>query len=404
MKYFNALADAAFKDDPEGDGWLFYPNGVIGKGRIVEEDEVKAKLHRFMVRFYVSGFLLILPLAFLVFAMDNFFIPVVLISAWSLIAYLRLGYLVKDLPKSPVRLKYMEALSKSFRGLPRWHPWAGIILGSLLIIIALVLLVLDDRAFEKAVTMFMLIVGLGVLGIALGLFELWLFRKLDRDYPVETTDVADADSAGDASDLSIAVHERPTPGTSHGVKPVYLVVLIAAAALFFILMAVNPHKKFSSSDYWQAATLADVAAVPDEALLPGNNNGSVLMWAAMSTPDPDVLSALIERGADVNESDPVFSGTPLSAAAGYSRHPEIIERLVEHGADVNKTVNNGETPLHIAARYNTHPEIFHALIEQGANIEATNARGFTPQDLAVLNKNQVAIDVLTTLIEEAEKQ
>ena len=126
-----------------------------------------------------------------------------------------------------------------------------------------------------------------------------------------------------------------------------------------------PHFRAVGTDadeFWESATVADVAAVPDEALLPGNNNGSVLMWAAMSTADPDVVSALIERGANVNESDPVFSGPPLSAAAGYSRHPEIIERLVEHGADVNKTVNNGETPLHIAARYNTHPEIIHALI------------------------------------------
>ena len=34
-----------------------------------------------------------------------------------------------------------------------------------------------------------------------------------------------------------------------------------------------------------------------------------------------VISALIQRGAGVNESDVIFSGTPLSAAAASNSNP-----------------------------------------------------------------------------------
>jgi hypothetical protein len=31
MGYFSSIADAAFKENPEGEGWIYYPNGAIFK-------------------------------------------------------------------------------------------------------------------------------------------------------------------------------------------------------------------------------------------------------------------------------------------------------------------------------------------------------------------------------------
>lgn len=149
----------------------------------------------------------------------------------------------------------------------------------------------------------------------------------------------------------------------------------------------SPHRKYSTRQFWQDATVATVADVPAAALQPANKHGSVLMWAAMGARDTEILRALVRRGADVNESDVKFGGTPISAAAGKSTRPEMITVLVRLGADVNKRVNNGETAAMVAAQYNVTPGIIEALDEAGADFAAKNFQGKTALDLARENEN-----------------
>jgi ankyrin repeat protein len=111
------------------------------------------------------------------------------------------------------------------------------------------------------------------------------------------------------------------------------------------------------------------------------------MWAAMGAKDPAILKALVDRGADVNESDLIFNGTPVSAAAGKSARPDMITMLVSLGADVNKRVHNGETAAMIAAQYNQTPGIIEALKVAGADMAARNNQGETALDIARLNRN-----------------
>jgi ankyrin repeat protein len=184
------------------------------------------------------------------------------------------------------------------------------------------------------------------------------------------------------------------------VSPKYIVALVVAVALFAALKLLNPYREYSTRQYWETATLASVDEIPAEALKEGNKNGSVLMWAAMSNPDTAVIRALVERGADVNEADPLFSGTPLTGAAGYSKYPEIIKELVALGADINKRVNNKETALMITAQYNTNPGIAEELVSLGADINSKNAQGKTALDLARTHKNQVVETALIALMRE----
>jgi ankyrin repeat protein len=169
-----------------------------------------------------------------------------------------------------------------------------------------------------------------------------------------------------------------------------LYLLIAVAALAIGLKLGNPDKKFSTRGFWATATVATVAAVPDKALKPGNPNGPVLMWAAMGAKDPAILKALVDRGADVNESDTLFTGTPVSAAAGKSTQPQMISMLVSLGADVNKRVHNGETPAMIAAQYNRTPGIIEALKAAGADLAAQDNQGSTALNFARRNGNVTA--------------
>ncbi|MDR2174165.1 MAG: ankyrin repeat domain-containing protein [Burkholderiales bacterium] len=177
----------------------------------------------------------------------------------------------------------------------------------------------------------------------------------------------------------------------------YLIALIFAVVIFGAVKLTNPHRKYSTAEFWEQATVASVQEVPQKALQPGNRNGSVLMWAAMGTSDVEIIRELVYRGANVNESDPQFSGTPISAAAGYGRSPQIITELVRLGGDVNKTVNNDETPLMIAARFNHKPWFVEALVAAGARVDAENAQGATALDIAIRNQNTTAEQALRAL-------
>lgn len=181
------------------------------------------------------------------------------------------------------------------------------------------------------------------------------------------------------------------------VNPKLLIALGLVIAVFLAVQISNPHRKYSSQRYWQTATLASVADIPDGALEPGNRNGGVLMWAAMFASDPQIVAALVRRGADVNESDGEFMGTPLTGAAGYSSHPAMIDALIRLGAKVDQRVNNDETALFVAARHNAHPGIVERLVFHGADAGHRNAQGRTALDVATASGNEIVRNALITL-------
>jgi len=177
--------------------------------------------------------------------------------------------------------------------------------------------------------------------------------------------------------------------------PKLLIVLIAVIIFAAYIKISNPNKKYSTEDYWLSATLEDVRQIPEEAILPGNKNGSVLMWAAMVTKDPHIISALVSRGSDINESDIMFSGTPLSAAAGYSSTPVIIDELISNGAVIDKVVgSNNKTPLIIAAELNSNPGITERLVYHGADVNYKDLTGRTALEQAIRFKNNSVIEAL----------
>src|SRR6186713_3131066 len=181
------------------------------------------------------------------------------------------------------------------------------------------------------------------------------------------------------------------------VNPKLLIALAAVALLALALKLANPHKKYSTRQFWETATVSTVASVPEKALKPGNKNGSVLMWAAIGAKDPAILRALVARGADVNEADAIFGGTPISGAAGKNNEPAMIEVLVSLGADVNKRVNNGETAAMVAAQYNTAAGVIEALKAAGADLAARNHQGKTALDLAREHENSTVEKALRGL-------
>ncbi len=109
------------------------------------------------------------------------------------------------------------------------------------------------------------------------------------------------------------------------IKPIYLILLVVAILFVALLKITNPYREYGTMNFWQKATIESVTEIPDEALKPGNKNGPVLMWAAMASNNPDIIKALVKRGADVNEADGnIFKGTPLTGAASRASNPEVL--------------------------------------------------------------------------------
>ena len=172
------------------------------------------------------------------------------------------------------------------------------------------------------------------------------------------------------------------------VNPKLIVILLGVIALFVYLKVTNPHQKYSTSKYWESATIDDVADIPDDALLPGNKNSPVLMWAASTTDNPEIITALINRGVDVNEREVDFKGTALSAAAYRNPDPAIIDILVEHGAHVNIVLGRlKKTPLLLAAEQNDL-SVTERLISHGADVTYSDVNGKTAPMLAIEFENK----------------
>jgi len=201
-----------------------------------------------------------------------------------------------------------------------------------------------------------------------------------------------------------------------------LLWILAAVVLYAgWFLITHPNQKFSTEAFWQTATLEDVADVPQEALENHNKNGPVLMWAAAATKDPRIITALVERGADVNGADfrtytktnrfsktrkttvdENIQATPLSAAAAQSTSTAVIAELVRLGANVNSRHTNEFTPLMIAASWNTDPAITLELIKHGADITLKNKFGETALESAKSQDNQRVITVLEQKFAELE--
>jgi ankyrin repeat protein len=184
--------------------------------------------------------------------------------------------------------------------------------------------------------------------------------------------------------------------------PKLIILLLLVIAGYFALKAMNPYKKYSTQSYWESAIVADVDEIPAEALAPGNSNGPVLMWAATTTQDPDVIDALVARGAVINEVDGIFLGTPLSGAASYNSSTRIIDRLIAHGADISMLLLHNNSILQTAAMYNEHPGIIEHLLELGIDIHHHNDLNQNALDLAIEFENDTAIMALKNALNYSE--
>ena len=120
---------------------------------------------------------------------------------------------------------------------------------------------------------------------------------------------------------------------------------------------------WESEGFWRQATKQEVDNCIEQGIVLENS----LHWAARWNENPDVLSTLIEAGAEVNARNG-SDETPLHWAARWNKNPDIISTLIEAGAEVGAGDGSDETPLRWAARWNKNLDIISTLIEAGAKL------------------------------------
>jgi len=124
-----------------------------------------------------------------------------------------------------------------------------------------------------------------------------------------------------------------------------------------------------------------------------NERGQTALIRAAEYQRTEVVTFLLEKGADVDIVGGRYARTALMEAAGAG-NTVIIKQLVEKGADINAKDHESSTPLFFACMYG-HVEAVRLLIELGANpnVEAAGL-GRTPMSLAETNGHTEIVQIL----------
>jgi ankyrin repeat protein len=149
-------------------------------------------------------------------------------------------------------------------------------------------------------------------------------------------------------------------------------------------------------DIVEAAALGSLARVRE--LVAGNRDlarvyspdGFPVVGLAATFGHPEIVTFLIENGADVNAV--ATNGTGYNALTGSvsQRRRDITKILLDRGANADYRYGPGWSPLHEAAM-DGDAEVAAMLLDHGADPNAKNAEGKTPLGLAAAHeKTQVA--------------
>jgi hypothetical protein len=168
MGYFDGLADASFKQDSNGNS-VFYPWGVMGKGRILPDEATKTKLRKFVIRYYQ----IILPIAILLGIFRLWLPAFVILTALTLGFYFYIGQLTKNCPVCTEKLTLKESYKNSANSHNTLMLWL-MLAASLLFVVGGMWMFIKGRLF----------LGLGVVvffGLCSAAFILMIKVKRNKD-------------------------------------------------------------------------------------------------------------------------------------------------------------------------------------------------------------------------------
>jgi len=135
----------------------------------------------------------------------------------------------------------------------------------------------------------------------------------------------------------------------------------------------------------QQVALALIAAMDSiREPIPGSPGFTYLAEAAANM--PSVVSALLQKGADVNAEDSLGLTALLAASTRFNGPASVVATLLDHGADINHLDSEGDSALYFAIQaYNTDVALF--LIERGIDVNAGRVK---PLSLPYVDEDEMA--------------
>ena len=113
--------------------------------------------------------------------------------------------------------------------------------------------------------------------------------------------------------------------------------------------------------------------------------------AAIQTNNIDMVNALIEQGADINE--PAYTSKAPIHYASHSRNIDILKLLISKGADLEAETELGVTPLGYAVGLN-QPENCRVLLQSGSDVDTVDSFLRSNLNLAASLNHQEIIGIL----------
>ena len=131
---------------------------------------------------------------------------------------------------------------------------------------------------------------------------------------------------------------------------------------------------------------------PDIINVKDREEDTAIMKACRNCNAINVVSFLLENGANINDRDAI-NQTPLIIAS-QNGCKDIVLILLGAGENIHHRNDQGENAL-ISAAQEGHIDVVKVLIEAGANVNQPNADGETPLELAIrLRQKKELIDLL----------
>ena len=87
-----------------------------------------------------------------------------------------------------------------------------------------------------------------------------------------------------------------------------------------------------------------------------NSDGETPLFVAVHEEHPEIVTYLIENGADVNHKSTKDGWTVLHIAC-FLKNAEIVNILLDNNVDINVTSNTGATPLYLVCEHGSHNEM-----------------------------------------------